>query len=165
MTNPTLYRRTAWLSAFTALVVAVLPSTAWANCQCGPDGCGKGPASSSCCSVENGETDKPLSSCCAAKIAEVVSTCCCTQPHISIVCQHGEPAAQSDCECSPGRSNQEPAQQAPAIKLSLFEVSTLPLWAVVPPLVHDLDMSPRATDAAAFAPPIPVRELYCVWLI
>jgi hypothetical protein len=93
------------------------------------------------------------------------SGCCCTQL-TATACSHADSRiAGSGCECSPVRPSQAPAQPVvPGSESKLVATAELPLWAASP-VALDLSSSLLTTDLALHAPPIPLRELYCVWRI
>lgn len=156
-------RPTAALNVLVTLFVACLPGNAWASCACAPGGCGSA-ATASCCSQEA----PAAQSCCAAPVAAPSkSECCCTQP-AATACSHSDSrTAGSGCECSPARPSQAPAQPVvPSSESKLVATAELPPWAA-PVFALDLNaLSSAATvDRALHAPPVPLRELYCIWRI
>jgi hypothetical protein len=118
-----------------------------------------------CCTQE--ELPAAKESCCIAPVASGKSGCCCTQL-TATVCSHADSRiAGSGCECSPVRPSQAPAQPVvPGSESKLVATAELPLWAASP-VALDLSLSSSlsTTDLALHAPPIPLRELYCVWRI
>lgn len=155
-------RLTSALSMVVMLVAGALPAGAWAECGCAPGGCGKSSAQAGCCSVEQ----QPIhSQCCeAAPSQPTTAKCCCTAP-APRACSHSEAhRTGSGCECSPSRPSQAPATNPSTIAVGKPIVSgALPPWAASP-LCFDLDLaSSLPTDALLNAPPVPLRELYCVW--
>lgn len=161
---PAVLRPTSFLSVLATLVVAVLSPTAWARCECGPSSCGQSSAGSCC-----GQSEKETAGCCAQDVAtrdvELQQGCCCTSVSAAACTTHGEQLGSEalGCECSPTRPVDVPVLPASSENYRAAE-QPLPMWLVpsVPPV--DLSLSSRESAALSFhSPPLPLRELYCVW--
>lgn len=165
MIKHTSHRLTAAINVVATLLVAVLPANAWAVCACGPSGCGTG-SEASCCSTQEAEPAAP--SCCATELLAASTPQCCCTDRTATACSHSEAGstAQGGCECLPGRADPFPAQPAtPFSGPQLVADGELSLWASVLPTFELTLTSTLSTDLVLHAPPIPFRELYCVWRI
>jgi hypothetical protein len=165
--------RTTLACVLASLAAAVLPPSTWASCSCGPAACGQGEAGASCYSGDSQQSQSVA--CCTQETANVESSCCCTGLTGTFACRTDggrrgrifaagilEEHGAQGCECSPVRPDPLPAQ--PVFPVNAAEVVDFLAWspaAMPPPLEFNLS----SLDAAAsfHSPPIPWRELYCVW--
>jgi len=153
-------RLTAALNVLATFVVAVWPGNALAQCGCGPDGCGAN-ATTGCCSAP----PKPQAALCCEAPRSAPQHCCCIA-NTPATCSHeAANSAELGCECSPARPAAPAQPSAPDFGSKVISTSALPLWAETLP-DFNLSTSPSLlADVALHAPPIPLRELYCVWRI
>jgi hypothetical protein len=159
-------RLTSVLSMVAMLVAGVLPAGAWAECGCAPGGCGTGSAKAACCSVEQHPTH---SQCCEAAASLPIpanAKCCCTAVVPRACSQSDTHHAGGGCECSPSRPSQAPANNPSTIAAGQPGISgALPPWTTSPLCFELKQASSSPTDVLLNAPPVPLRELYCVWRI
>jgi len=163
MLNSLSMRLTAALNVLVTFALAALPANVLAQCSCTPGGCGSA-RNSGCCSA----AEQPLTkSCCAAPEPSVAKQSCCCTDFTATSCSHlqNQSGGQS-CECSPGWPGQSPADpSSPTFGPKSVPTSELPFWATTILTIDLSASSSRTTDLALHAPPIPLRELYCVWRI
>lgn len=155
-------RRFAIFNVLVMLTAASLPAGAAAQCACAPGGCSSLPKAGCCSAGEKPQTK----SCCSQAKPAPKQHCCCTDLTGTKCSHEANNAVDNGCECSPVRPDQPPAQTpAPTLTAKVVATAILPPWADT--FLH-LDLkawSPKAADLALHAPPIPLRELYCVWRI
>jgi hypothetical protein len=156
-------RLTAAVTVLATLIVAVLPGGAWAECGCVAGGCTAEGATSSCCSQTQPSAQE---NCCAPELHAAQVKCCCTDLGARICSTSDRQHRGSGCKCLPSSPSQAPAQNpATSFESKAGSASDAPLW-LAAPLCFDLNVaSLLATDVILHAPPIPLRELYCVWRI
>jgi hypothetical protein len=155
-------RLNSLVGVLATLMLGIAPASAWAECACASGSCGAGEPSG-CCSTAQ-EQPAPKSCCEGVELLAAPAKCCCTSA-IPRACSSGEQHRTSgDCECSLSRP--PPAQNPQATSMAEWSVSDeLPPWANAP-LCFDLrSASSLSTNPFLSTPPIPFRELYCVWRI
>lgn len=152
------------LASVLLTLVTVLPSSTWAHCACDSGICGAANTSEaqSCC----GEKHKA-----AASEESAHDACCCTQPHLGSNCRSsfasdgetGRESSAQECGCSPSQPVQPLTSERSTSAHVLPDFGALACVAILPPAV-ELQLSPSDWAASLIhAPPVPVRERFCVW--
>jgi hypothetical protein len=159
-------RLTSALSTLAMLVVGIAPSSALAECGCAPGGCAalKSPKSG-CCSTAD-ERPAPKQCCEVPQSHAAPAKCCCTMVAPRTCSLSEQHRTSGGCECSPSRPSQAPAHNPSKTSVAKSSFSgELPPWANAP-LCFDLNSAlSLPTNAFLNTPPVPFRELYCVWRI